>query len=260
MNKGHYVYRYIYNDEIIYIGRTIDMDRRIYSHKYEIKFKNFCKDNNIDYCDLLIEYLVLQNSTEENVVEKMLINKNKPILNTADNHESISTFIDFSINTDWIKYENNSIKTTPIKKKNYPRLYDSDNKYQSLMDDWHMLFFSATWLLSYSKPNSNKCEIRNIPEIKGKPYLSYFYIEYGNENNFIGISFVRKTEIKKDGQKYTKLDRPICEIIKLTPLFALSMNQIRNKIINYTQLPCNFLPYFNIDISDEQIHNLIELL
>ena len=240
------------------------MDKRISSHKYEIKFNDFCKDNNIDYSDLLIEYLVLQNSTEENVVEKMLINKNKPILNTADNHESISTFINFYINADWIKYENSLFEINSRKKRK--RKYCNENNtrnsssHNSHMDDWYMFYYSMQWLLSLN-PDDNRDEIKNIPEINGKPYLSYFYITYGHGKNkkFIGVSFIKNTTIKKDGTKYTKLDRPLCEIIKLAPLFAVSMNKIRENMGDIHHMFTD-PPYIYTYISDEQINNLIELL
>lgn len=37
---GHYVYKYVYNNEIIYIGKNdTDLESRIYQHKLEDKFK-----------------------------------------------------------------------------------------------------------------------------------------------------------------------------------------------------------------------------
>ena len=262
MDRGHYVYRYIYKDEIIYIGRTIDMDRRVSEHKREPHFKEFCKKNKIKYNNLLIEYITLQNSTEESVVEKILINKYKPELNTTDNHDSISSFIDFSINTKWLKYYGSTTKTKQIKKITKRNgLYNKNTKYTSLLNDWYMFFSCREWLLSYQNPYRDTVVIKNIPEIHGSYYLSYLYFEYG-ENNFIGVSFIKNTTIKNNGKKYTELNRPLCEIIKFAPLFVLAMNQIREKIIVLNDLyDCDYIPpYFNIETSEEQIHDLIKLL
>lgn len=73
---GHYVYKYVYNGEIIYIGKndTI-LENRINQHKLEDKFKPFLKAD--------IYYIELANSIMSDVVESELIRRYKPKLNVA---------------------------------------------------------------------------------------------------------------------------------------------------------------------------------
>lgn len=79
---GHYVYKYVFNGEIIYIGKCdSDLDQRLGQHG---KF-----GDNIDkkYWDDInasdIYYCTLANATMSDVVESELINRYKPKCNTA---------------------------------------------------------------------------------------------------------------------------------------------------------------------------------
>ena len=80
---GHYVYKYVYDGKIIYIGKTDqpDIRSRIYSH---------CrKGDNIPekYWDLMrdcdIYYIELQNAVMSDCVESELIRRYNPPLNKA---------------------------------------------------------------------------------------------------------------------------------------------------------------------------------
>ena len=74
---SHYVYKYVNNGEIIYIGKCDSkLIQRINQHKAEDKFKPY-----LDTCK--IYYAVLANATMSDVVESELINKYKPRLNIA---------------------------------------------------------------------------------------------------------------------------------------------------------------------------------
>ena len=73
---GHYVYKYVYNNEIIYIGKNdTDLETRINQHKLEEKFIPYLKS---DIC-----YIELANSIMSDVVESELIRRYKPKLNVA---------------------------------------------------------------------------------------------------------------------------------------------------------------------------------
>lgn len=102
---GHYVYKYVYNDEIIYIGKN---DTDLYSR---LKQHGKCGDNipeegwdeinnsNIFYCEL-------PNSTMSDVVESELIRRYKPKWNKAKMSEWSG--LDF-VEPKWKKaFENNS--------------------------------------------------------------------------------------------------------------------------------------------------------
>lgn len=113
LDSGHYVYKYSLNGEVVYVGRTINMDARIKQHAYDSHFKEFCTDNGIRYDELDIDYISLGNSTEEDIAEKILINHYQPILNTKDTHDKTSETIKvggnesciFMIAPEWEEYE-----------------------------------------------------------------------------------------------------------------------------------------------------------
>jgi len=222
LDKGHYVYRYIYNNEIIYIGRTIDIHRRISEHKNEEKFQEFCIENDIEYKDLLVEYISLSNSTEESIVEKMLINHYKPLLNSSDNHKSISEYIHFSIDNKWEKYEYH-----PFTKQKVPLIITSitsENKFERMICDWNNIN-ELVKILNNIDLDDNRDEIM-VSSIN----CLLLYLRY--KSSVTCKSFAKYSIKKKNGN--VKLDRKICEMVKFTPLFKLSMNQIRDNILRYT--------------------------
>lgn len=76
----HAIYKYTYNTEIIYIGKTdANLDARIKAHSKELKFEK--------YNGAEISFFKCSNSTETTVFEKLLINKYQPLLNSIDRHD-----------------------------------------------------------------------------------------------------------------------------------------------------------------------------
>ena len=79
---GHYVYKYVFNGEIIYIGKCdSDLDQRLAQHgkpgdNIEKKYWDDINASDIYYC-------TLANATMSDVVESELINRHKPKCNTA---------------------------------------------------------------------------------------------------------------------------------------------------------------------------------
>lgn len=72
------IYRYVYNDETIYIGKTKrNLKLRIYEHSKEDKFLPYIKECQIEYFDA-------GNRQSMDIYEKYLINEINPILNVAD--------------------------------------------------------------------------------------------------------------------------------------------------------------------------------
>ncbi len=95
--KQHGLYKYVCNNQIIYIGKSnANIRSRIDNHKREPKFQPYLKNAKIYVCDL-------PNSTETDILEKVLINHYKPILNGTDNKPGISNCISF-IEPDWKLY------------------------------------------------------------------------------------------------------------------------------------------------------------
>ena len=82
---GHYVYRYMHPDyPWLYVGKTDgDLAKRIKTHQT-------CSTDNIErkYLELLNEssiyYIELNSSVQTDYIEKMLIDKYKPLLNKKD--------------------------------------------------------------------------------------------------------------------------------------------------------------------------------
>lgn len=83
MDRGNYVYKYVWNGDIIYIGKNdTDLVSRILQHRKEQKFKA--------YLDSKIYYGILKNSSESDMMERLLINKYKPILNVSCKKDGLS--------------------------------------------------------------------------------------------------------------------------------------------------------------------------
>lgn len=80
----HYVYKYLWNNQVIYIGKVdSDLQRRVEEHAKEEKFQPYLDQSDI-FC------IPLVNQTETTFLELYLINKYKPILNFAAKYEGIS--------------------------------------------------------------------------------------------------------------------------------------------------------------------------
>lgn len=80
---GNFVYKYVYDGEIIYIGKNDnELKKRIIQHKSEPKFK--------PYLNAEIYYISLANKAESKGMESLLINKYKPVLNVIDKYSSKS--------------------------------------------------------------------------------------------------------------------------------------------------------------------------
>lgn len=100
-DREYCVYRYINSStsQIYYVGKTNSSLRaRVTAHRYEEKFQNI---NNYS-----VEYISLSNAIETDSVEKFLINKWKPILNTKDKVFGFSSILESEMNSlQWIPYE-----------------------------------------------------------------------------------------------------------------------------------------------------------
>ena len=79
---GHYVYKYVFNGEIIYIGKCdSDLDQRLRKHGKSGDNINKKYWDDINASD--VYYCTLANATMSDVVESELINRYKPKCNTA---------------------------------------------------------------------------------------------------------------------------------------------------------------------------------
>ncbi len=86
---GHCVYKYVLDDEIIYIGKNdTELKSRVYSHETEktdrlYRFFEKYGDN------LKIYYTEVKNKLQADLLESFLIDKYKPSFNIAKNYEGV---------------------------------------------------------------------------------------------------------------------------------------------------------------------------
>ncbi len=95
MAKNYYVYKYLCNSEVIYVGMTKDLKSRVDSHAKEDKFQL--------YSNLSIQYTVLLSKRSSELAESMLIAKYKPALNVTSYMERFDIG-EFADNFDWINF------------------------------------------------------------------------------------------------------------------------------------------------------------
>ena len=178
---GHYVYKYVKNNEIVYVGKNdTDLHSRIYQHTLENKFKPFLN------CD--IYYMELSNSTETRIMESLLINKYKPILNVSEKREGLS-LIDFK-ELEWKKYYKpqkesicNKEKTKPFKPN--MKQYKKSVELISIRDD----IISFIDFLIHMYRSQDYCVLKeHNNEICFNLKLKFWkdeylpYLGYGNDN------------------------------------------------------------------------------
>lgn len=102
MEKGYYVYRFMGNDgEILYVGRTIDMEQRVKTHFSSAGHLNSeCYERT-----LKVEYIGLPTKIDMVIKELYYINKWKPSYNTKDKQDSdMEVEIDETVDN-WIEYK-----------------------------------------------------------------------------------------------------------------------------------------------------------
>lgn len=96
MSEHYYIYKYVVDNVIQYIGQTIDLNRRIYEHT---------KDTLRELNNPQIYYFEVENKTAMNSWEYMLINKYKPPYNIL--LKKSSNIIDINEQEiTWLPYKN----------------------------------------------------------------------------------------------------------------------------------------------------------
>lgn len=116
-----YIYKYVYNDEIIYIGKTKrELSQRILEHEQELKFMPYlagCK----------IFYFETATNVEMDIAEKYYINLYSPRLNIVDMEHASFNFVLPAQN--WLVYEPVAYKMAQNANKiNVPILSEHDKK------------------------------------------------------------------------------------------------------------------------------------
>lgn len=95
----YYVYKYVHRGDVIYIGKTDDVARRVNEHAsgqgLEEKFLPYLEDVDIYFHEC-------GNEVEMSALERLLINQYKPILNIVDVQPGASTV---AIDMNWVYYD-----------------------------------------------------------------------------------------------------------------------------------------------------------
>lgn len=94
----YFVYKYVYHNDVIYVGKTDNMKRRVDEHAsgqgLEAKFLPYLHESDIYFHECC-------NEVEMSALERLLINQYKPILNVKDVTAGDSTV---TIEIDWQYY------------------------------------------------------------------------------------------------------------------------------------------------------------
>lgn len=133
----YYVYKYVHHGDVIYIGKTDDIGRRVIEHAsgqgLEEKFLPYLENADIYFHECC-------NEVEMSALERLLINQYKPILNVVDVQPGVGTI---SIEMDWEYYDalpdaHDSVIEREIKmcwrniQSNVTRMFTYDKEYQAL--------------------------------------------------------------------------------------------------------------------------------
>ncbi len=101
---GFYVYKYIYQDKVVYIGQTINLDNRIKAHSQEIRFYGLQE----------VYYFECNNKLELDVNESFGIDYYKPVLNQTNNRIYLNYPELVYKKPEWKKYDKIYNNPTPF--------------------------------------------------------------------------------------------------------------------------------------------------
>lgn len=94
--KGFFCYKWVVDDDVVYIGKTVNPESRFYQEMREDKFA--------PYLDADIYIVEFPNASEMDAIEKLLINKYQPDLNVKEKHiEHSESLFDDGVLT-WKKF------------------------------------------------------------------------------------------------------------------------------------------------------------
>lgn len=151
----YFVYKYVHHGDVIYIGKTDDVQRRVIEHAsgqgLEEKFLPY-----LEHADIYFHECC--NEVEMSALERLLINQYKPILNIVDVQPGNSTV---SIEMDWEYYDalpasNESLIEHEIKmcwkniQSNATRMFTYDKECQMLREEMKSLLPFYEYLDKYA--------------------------------------------------------------------------------------------------------------
>ncbi len=193
----YYVYRYINNDEIIYIGITNNLEKRYAQHKINDKWL----DNNLKY-----QFIEVKNKYIAKVYEEYLINRDNPKENIAEKNNYDVSDIKFNIKEDWKNVNLKKKKTKMNKIKSEKAPLSKEEKLEFINETFHKLLKESS-----------------------KDIVDIYYDEYDRYNknlNYIVFQFNREIYLNDiEKESYLKLFRDLN-----VNIFTLDKNYIKNVI------------------------------
>ncbi len=199
-NRQHGVYKFVTIDtnEIIYIGKTNrDFVNRVTSH---IRGKGADEKFNKYMGNYKVYVAFMPNATETDIMERVLINKYKTVLNITDKYEGISDLIKIE-EPEWVEYDKVFPKTSESKKTNKQKKKNPDNLF----------------LIGHEKGINYYLVNRSIKK-QDRRDINCYSVEYGKAIEYINnIVFLCKTYGYKDkgayilSGRYIKYFKALCD-------------------------------------------------
>lgn len=177
---GHFVYKYVLNDEIIYIGKNdTDLDSRLRTHGKPGDNISCVAWKDINAAD--IYYIKLYNATMSDVVESELIRRYQPKYNKAKKNSDWAG-LPF-VEPEWIKY------TRPIRKTLPQIKVDRPSYGEGFWFLWYILNAIKEGYCEIEKVKSSMTGVsEKFVKIKPPPYCSIeFFVKYGGDSAWSAI-------------------------------------------------------------------------
>lgn len=134
----YFIYKYVYRDEIIYIGKTKrELSQRVYEHTMELKFIPYLHE-------VKIYYFTVSTHVEMDIYEKYLINKYAPKLNVVDMDDANFSFVIQEL--PWILYSDGRTVCVALEKPVCRQVHALEKKKQDLQSRLDELELQASKL------------------------------------------------------------------------------------------------------------------
>lgn len=243
LNK-YYVYRYIHNDEIIYIGKTNDLNRRDKEHKSDKWYHDKLK----------YEYIQVDNEFITQLYEVYLINRDNPKENIASKNNYDVSDIKFNIEETWkpviIKERSNKAKIKKCNEKNAKKsnkalvmerqMQEIDDKFMELISKHKKEIIKVYYDEYEFLTVILKCS--QFKELLGSKYMPscVIGITFNQNSNIVVIQFNKDENLQ---EKYKEKYNEIYELLDVNKLnldmdygkklLSIEMNNIEKKYMSY---------------------------
>ena len=221
----YYVYRYIDNDEIIYVGITNDLNRRYYEHKSQSTWLN----DKLQY-----QFIKVEDDNVAKMFEEYLINRDNPKENIVGKNKYDTSYIQFNIKEDWKNVNLKKKKTNMNKIKSEKTPLSKEEKLEFINQTFHKLlkesskdivdiYYDEYEFLTIILKFSDK--FNKLLNFKCFPY-GVIQTRYNKNLNYIVFQFNREIYLNDiEKESYLNLFRDLN-----VNIFTLDKNYIKNVI------------------------------